>query len=445
MKKSLTRTASPGPAVRVSSDRETAPAGEVQELKGPMMTRKTGVSQRSSMAQFLHEHLLKLIVLSYALAATAPAPGLWMRDAQIVAIPLPPGAVTATTTTTTTTTTATTSFTVTMTLPKLLLSLLLFNAGIRVRLTRVVSIVRRPGRMLAGLAANLAVPLVLLALAAPALRAWPDSGEAALVLVGLALVTAMPIAGSSTGWAQAADGDMALSLGLVLGSTLLSPLSTPASLHALAALAPGPHGEVLHRLAGRETGAFLAAWVLLPSILGIATRRVLGEAWASSSERRLKAVTPLALLLLCYVNASSCLPAVLDRPRWGFLGFVQVLVTGLCIAMFSAGFALARILRADRAQRAALLFGLGMNNNGTGLVLASVALASEPTAMLPIIAYNLTQHLVAGCVDAMLRRRDGEQAAEDDRPDGFVRDSRDVEIPRMRLAVEAPAASSASR
>jgi BASS family bile acid:Na+ symporter len=40
-----------------------------------------------------------------------------------------------------------------------------------------------------------------------------------------------------------------------------------------------------------------------------------------------------------------------------------------------------------------------MNNNGAGLVLASLALAEHPRAMLPIIFYNLTQHLVAGVVN----------------------------------------------
>jgi len=46
-----------------------------------------------------------------------------------------------------------------------------------------------------------------------------------------------------------------------------------------------------------------------------------------------------------------------------------------------------------------------MNNHGTGLGLASSALGAQPLAMLPIMAYNLMQHLVAGGVDAMLRRR----------------------------------------
>jgi predicted Na+-dependent transporter len=57
---------------------------------------------------------------------------------------------------------------------------------------------------------------------------------------------------------------------------------------------------------------------------------------------------------------------------------------------------IACLLRAGRDQRASLMYGLGLNNNGAGLVLASVALANHPRAMLPIILYNLVQHLVAG-------------------------------------------------
>jgi len=40
-----------------------------------------------------------------------------------------------------------------------------------------------------------------------------------------------------------------------------------------------------------------------------------------------------------------------------------------------------------------------MSNNGTGLVLASVTLADHAMVTLPIIFYNLVQHLVAGAVD----------------------------------------------
>ena len=94
-------------------------------------------------------------------------------------------------------------------------------------------------------------------------------------------------------------------------------------------------------------------------------------------------------------------------PDWDFLGAVIVAVVGMCALTFSMGYLLGRLLRADRPQRAALMFGMGMNNNGTGLVLASVALASRPVVLLPIIVYNLGQHLVAGCVDGLSGREAG--------------------------------------
>lgn len=339
----------------------------------------------SAVTHFLHRHLLKLIVLSYVLAAACPALGLGIKKAVIVQATSPFGQVM-------------------MSPLTLMLALLMFTAGFKVRLGRVGQIIRRPWVLLAGLMANLTVPLVFLVVLLPALRFWHNPDEAAMVVIGLALVTSMPIAGSSTGWAQAADGDMALSLGLVLVSTLLSPLTTPTALHALGLLAPGPHSMELHRLAGRDTGAFLAAWVLGPSVLGIVGRTAVGEARAARIERALKPLAPLTLLVLCYSNASACLPQVLGNPDWDFLAIILTCVWGLCVLTFATGYVLSRLVRADRGQRAALVFGLGMNNNGTGLVLASVALASQPLAMLPIIVYNLTQHLVAGCVQAWLRK-----------------------------------------
>lgn len=58
-----------------------------------------------------------------------------------------------------------------------------------------------------------------------------------------------------------------------------------------------------------------------------------------------------------------------------------------------------------------LMYGLGMNNNGTGLVLASLVLSSYPRIMVPIIFYNLVQHLVAGTVHMAEKKwREPEQA-----------------------------------
>ena len=86
-------------------------------------------------------------------------------------------------------------------------------------------------------------------------------------------------------------------------------------------------------------------------------------------------------------------------PDWDFLVMILVIVVALCLSAFTAGWSLARFLKVDKSQQRSLMFGLGMNNNGTGMVLACGALSSMPGALMPVLAYNLVQHLIAGGVD----------------------------------------------
>src|SRR5262249_47485350 len=101
------------------------------------------------------------------------------------------------------------------------------NAGLGVQVSRLRNLVRTSPVLLAGLAANVLVPVAFIFGVAQALRPWHEPDEAQNLLVGLALIAAMPVAGSSTAWSQNGNGDMALSLGLVLLTTLLSPATTP--------------------------------------------------------------------------------------------------------------------------------------------------------------------------------------------------------------------------
>ena len=53
-----------------------------------------------------------------------------------------------------------------------------------------------------------------------AIGLWLDAEEVQSILVGFAIIASMPIAGSSTAWSQSVDGNMALSVGLVVSSVL---------------------------------------------------------------------------------------------------------------------------------------------------------------------------------------------------------------------------------
>jgi bile acid:Na+ symporter, BASS family len=228
---------------------------------------------------------------------------------------------------------------------------------------------------------------------------WHNQEEVQQILVGLALVAAMPIAGASTAWSQNANGNLALSLGLVLSTTTLSPLLTPFVLHMAGFVTTGDYSEDLHELASGEAASFLGIWVVLPTFLGILAHMLAGEILITKVTPYLKIINYCILLLLNYSNASLTLPNVVSQPDMDFLAIMLAVVIGLCISAFSSGYLLARFSRVSNSETVSLTFGLGMNNNGTGLVLASQALADHPQVMLPIISYNLAQHLVAAIAD----------------------------------------------
>jgi bile acid:Na+ symporter, BASS family len=189
----------------------------------------------------------------------------------------------------------------------------------------------------------------------------------------------------------------------VLGSTLLSPLTTPMALHAVGFMARGDYAADLHDLAAGGAAAFLAVGVILPSVIGIAIRQAVGERRVAAAKPALKLVNTSVLLFLNYSNASASLPQAIARPDPDFLAATLAIVVGLCALTFAAGWAIARLLRLAHDRRTSLMFGLGMNNNGTGLVMASLALADHPRVLLPILFYNLVQHLAAGATDRIVR------------------------------------------
>jgi BASS family bile acid:Na+ symporter len=325
----------------------------------------------------LHRHLLWFLLAAYGVAAFWPGPGLWLKDVTFGEV-APFGQNTQ------------------VTLPMLLLALMLFNAGLGVQFSRPREVLHTSRLLAAGLAANLLVPLAFIFVVAQVMSGWHEADEAQALLVGLAIVAAMPVAGSSTAWSQNYDGDLTLSLGLVLVSTLFSPMSTPLSLHAVSwMLSEGATNE-LSRLAAIGSSGFLVIFVALPSALGVFARRAAGGPRVDRFKPYLKLSNSLTLLALNYINGTISLPEVVRYPDWDFLAVTLGITVILCVTTFCSGWWLGSLLHGGRASRTPMMFGLGMSNNGSGLVLAATAFAGEPRVMLPILFYNLVQHVVAG-------------------------------------------------
>jgi BASS family bile acid:Na+ symporter len=317
------------------------------------------------------------LLAAYVIAAFWPGPGLWLKDVTIGEVALF-GQNTP------------------VTLPMLLLALMLLNAGLGVQISRPRELLQTSRLVAAGLAANLLVPLALIFVVAHVMSGWSEPDETQALLVGLAIVAAMPVAGSSTAWSQNYNGNLTLSLGLVLVSTLLSPISTSLSFHAVSWMLGEGSGNELSRLTAIGSGGFLIIFVALPSAFGMCVRTGVGGSKVDRIKPYLKLSNSLTLLALNYINGAISLPEVVRYPDWDFLAVTLGITVGFCIATYCSGWWLGRLLRGDGSSCTALMFGLGMSNNGSGLVLAATALAGQPRVMLPILFYNLVQHIVAG-------------------------------------------------
>lgn len=328
-------------------------------------------------SHFLRHHLIWFLIASYVVAAAVPGPGLAIRSVSLGGIHL----------------------------PMLLLGILLFNAGMGVDFHSLKQLGNHPRSLGWGLAANLFIPIIFIGLVMIGMSVWHNSDEVQNILVGLALVASMPIAGSSTAWSQNLNGNLTLSLGLVMGSTFLSPVTTPIALHSVGLMTTGDYSTDLHALAGTTTGWFLLVSVIVPTILGITTRAFLSAAALTTAMPRLKLMNCVILLILNYANAAVSLPQAFSNPDLDFLGAILGITLLLCSVAFFSGWLIAKCLRSNRSDQVALMFGLGMNNNGTGLVLASMSLADHPRVLLPIIFYNLVQHLIAGSVNQFVCSR----------------------------------------
>ena len=342
-----------------------------------------------NIVHFVHRNFIWLIVASYLSATVEPEFGLWIRHVNFGNLNLLGNEL---------------SFS----LPQIMLAILLFNAGLGVKTSELPILLSKSSLLLGGVLGNLLTPLLFIGFVSFIMSFWHDPDEGQQILVGLALVASMPIAGASTAWSQNANGNLALSLGLVLLTTFLSPLLTPLVLHAVGFVTTGDYSEDLHELASSGAVSFLGVWVISPSLFGILSRRLMGEACHGDLKNQIKLFNYIILILLNYCNASLTLPQALSNPDADFLVLILIVVTSLCIFAFASGYLLSIFFQADRNAKVSLMFGLGMNNNGTGLVLASVALADHPEVLLPIIFYNLVQHLVASIVDHQFFSREDE-------------------------------------
>ncbi len=336
---------------------------------------------------FLQANILWVLLAVYLTAGVAPGAGLAIKQLKVGAVGLFGEAPVA------------------LSLTNLLLASMLFTAGLGVSLRDARSIFAHPRLLAAGVFANAVLPVLFLSLLSVVARLWPETEEAQSTLAGLALIGAMPIAGGASVWTQNADGNVPLTVGLVLASTLFSPVSIPLALRAVSHLTEGDYAEDLAEIAGDGTITFSLLSVVIPCVLGIMLRHLIGEPRVRTMTPAIKVVNLVVLLVLAYANASGAMHAIVAEPDYDMLALVFLITATMCMTSFYVGFRIARALGAAMPDAVSLTFGVGMNNSSASSVLAAARMGDHPLVLVPILAYGMLQKVLAGLVDKVLRRQ----------------------------------------
>ena len=340
------------------------------------------ITTGTKFSDWVHRNLLWLLVASYVLAALLPKPGQAIRG-----------------------------FTLSdaggeqVTAPLLLLALLLFCAASVVRWSQLRVLMRRPGILLLGLLSIWAVPCIFVSALGWALPALFGQKATSGILVGLALAAAMPVANSSIAWCQNSQGNVALSLGLIVLTIVLCPIATPQLLNLMGLSLSSTETSQCEQLVTQFSGVFFIVWVILPSVGGMLFNWLFGLELIDRLRGTLRMISAVTLLTLNYANASLAMPQALEEGVSKTFLVSSMLAIALSALGVASGWILARLLGSDRPTTIALMFGLSMKHTGLALVLAGQVLHTEPRVILMIVLATLLQHVVAGVADWYVAHR----------------------------------------
>lgn len=264
------------------------------------------------------------------------------------------------------------------------LGIAMFGMGLTIKMGDFQVVFSRPKEILIGCLAQYTVMPFLAWILAVVLKLPED------LALGVILVGCCPGGTASNVITYIAGGDVALSVGMTIVSTLVAPLATPSLVYVLA----GAWVEV----------SFIAMVlsvvkvILVPVLLGILIRSILGKQIQKISE-----LLPLISVVSIVMIISGIVAVNADKIiSCGMLVLGVVILHNLC--GMGIGLVAAKLLKVPYDKVTAIAIEVGMQNSGLAVSLATVNFAANPLATLPGAIFSVW-HNMSGSVFAGMRRR----------------------------------------
>lgn len=262
-----------------------------------------------------------------------------------------------------------------------MLGLVMFGMGLTMKPDDFRVVFSRPKDVVIGSLAQFTImPLTAWLLA----RLFHLSDELA---IGVILVGCCPGGTASNVMTFLAKGDLALSVGMTMVSTVLAPLVTPLLTWALAGA----------RVNVDVAGMFLSIlWVvILPIVVGF----LVNHYFEKFTQRAVAYLPAFSSVVICLIV--GCIVAA-NAGKLLTGGLLIILVVMLHnIFGLTLGYTAARLLRLERKKRVAISIEVGMQNSGLASSLAAVHFAMYPMATVPGAIFSVW-HNLSGAVVAKL-------------------------------------------
>ncbi len=263
------------------------------------------------------------------------------------------------------------------------LGIIMFGMGLTIRMEDFRVVFSRPREVLLGAAAQYTIMPILAWILCKLMKLPED------VAIGVILVGCCPGGTASNVITFIAGGDVALSVGMTIVSTLIAPLMTPLWIYVLA----GTWVQV----------SFLAMVlsvikvILFPVLLGLLLRSLVGAHIDKVSD-----AMPLISVIAIVMIISGIIAVNADKiMSCGALVFLVVILHNFFGMML--GLLAAKIFKVDYKKATAIAIEVGMQNSGLAVSLATAHFAANPLATLPGAVFSVW-HNVAGSVFGSIRK-----------------------------------------
>ena len=273
-----------------------------------------------------------------------------------------------------------------------ILTLLMFDLGLSLRLEDFGRVFRKPWPMAVALFGQL-VLLPAIALGLAYLFDLPP-----VFFIGLVLIACCPGGSSSNVFSKLAGGDVALSVSLTALSSVITLFTIPFIMSGATELVGESVGITLP--VGNLIKQNLVL-MLLPVLLGIGMHYAWPQAAAKTDRVLMKLAFPLLLVLITVFYIQH------HRTILEHIGKLGLCVTVLILVAVGCSSLLSRLVRNSAQQRRTIVIEVGMQNAAQAISIASspIIFASDEMA-IPAILYSLMMNVVLLTYVFLIRRKE---------------------------------------